>query len=39
MKQTAERPASGVTHTQTGRKEKKALLAELREQLTKGEKK
>jgi len=32
-------PASGVTHTKTSRKEAKALLADLREQLTRENKK
>ncbi len=34
-----QKPASGVTHTQNSRKNAKALLADLREQLTKGNKK
>jgi hypothetical protein len=32
-------PASGVTHTKTSRKEAKALLADLRKQLTEGKNK
>ncbi len=39
MSQNNARPDSGVTHKKTGRKAAKALLADLREQLTKGNKK
>ncbi len=39
MTQPANPPASGVTHTKTSRKEAKALLADLRKQLTEGKNK
>jgi len=39
VSQNANPPASGVTHTKTSRKEAKALLADLKQQLTKGSKK
>jgi len=39
VSQNANPPASGVTHTKTSRKEAKALLADLRKQLTEGKSK
>jgi len=39
MTQPTNPPASGVTHTKTSRKEAKALLADLRKQLTEGKNK
>ena len=39
MTQSTNPPASGVTHTKTSRKEAKALLADLRKQLTEGKNK
>jgi len=39
MTQHTNPPASGVTHTKTSRKEAKALLADLRKQLTEGKSK
>lgn len=39
MNQNTNTPDSGVVHRKTSRKKAKALLADLREQLTKGDKK